>query len=90
MKLASKERVGSKVVRQHGEAKTPLHRGLTCAEVSPATKKRLRTEKRANNPFALTREVERHVKVIEAGDQRRLDRGAETDRKKPVKKRERG
>ena len=66
MKLASKERVGSKVVRQYGETQTPLGRVLACAEVSPATKERLRTEKRTNNPFALTREVERQMKVIEA------------------------
>lgn len=66
MKLASKERVGSKVVRQYGETMTPLCRVLACAEVSAATQERLRAEKRANNPFALTREVERQMKVIEA------------------------
>ena len=66
MKLASKERVGSKVVRKYGETLTPLRRVLACAEVSAATKARLRTEQRANNPFALAREVERQLKVIEA------------------------
>jgi len=66
MKLASKERVGSKVVRKYGATLTPLRRVLACAEVSAATKERLRAEKRAHNPFALTREVERQLKVIEA------------------------
>ena len=66
MKLASKERVGSKVVRKYGPTLTPLARVLACAEVSAGTKERLRTEQRANNPFALTREVERQLKVIAA------------------------
>jgi hypothetical protein len=66
MKLASKERVGSKVVRKYGETMTPLARVLACAEVSAATKARLRGQKAANNPFALTREVQRQLKEIEA------------------------
>jgi len=66
MKLASKERVGSKVVRKYGPTQTPLDRVLACAEVSAAAKERLRLEKRASNPFALTREVARQLKVIEA------------------------
>lgn len=66
MKLASKERVGSRVVRKYGETQTPLARVLACAEVGAATKERLRAERRAHNPFALKREVERQMKVIEA------------------------
>jgi hypothetical protein len=66
MKLKSKERVGSKVVRKSGATVTPLSRVLACAEVSAATKARRRAQKAANNPFALTREVERQLKVIEA------------------------
>jgi len=65
MKLAGKERVGSKGVRKYGETQTPLRRVLACAEVSAATQERRRAEKRANNPFALTQEVERQMKVIE-------------------------
>lgn len=66
MKLASKERVGSRVVRQYGATMTPLARVLACTEVSAATKARLRAQKAASNPFALTREVERQLKVIAA------------------------
>ncbi len=66
MKLKSKERVGSKVVWKYGPTPTPLSRVLACAEVSAATKERLRTEKPARNPFALTREVARQMNVIEA------------------------
>jgi len=47
-------------------------RVLACEEVSAVTKQRLRAEKRTRNPFALTREVERQMKVIEA-NRRRTD-----------------
>jgi hypothetical protein len=43
---------------------------LACAEVSAATKERLRAEQPPNNPFALTREVERQIKVIEQNRRR--------------------
>jgi len=66
LKLKSKERVGSKVVRQYGPAVTPLRRVLDCAEVTPATKARLEREKKTLNPFALRREVDRRLKEIEA------------------------
>jgi hypothetical protein len=65
MKLESKERVGSKVVRKYGPTQTPLSRVLACGEVSAATKARLRAEKHGLNPFALKREVERQMKGIE-------------------------
>jgi hypothetical protein len=65
MKLESKERIGSKVVRKYGETLTPLDRVLACGEASAATKVRLRAEKGALNPFALKREVDRQLKEIE-------------------------
>jgi hypothetical protein len=70
MKLKSKERVGSKVVRTYGETMTPLSRVLACPEVTAETKQRLRAEKQSLNPFALTREVERQMKVIEQNRRR--------------------
>ena len=66
MKLAEKERVGSKVVRRYGPTQTPLERVLACAEVGAETKARLRAEKAAQNPFAVRREVDRQLKAIEA------------------------
>ena len=39
---------------------------LACAQVGEATKARLRAEKQTLNPFALRREVDRQLKVIEA------------------------
>jgi len=71
MKLENKERVGSKVVRTYGETMTPLSRVLACPEVTAETKQRLRAEKQSLNPFALTREVERQMKVIEQNRRRR-------------------
>ncbi len=70
MKLKSKERLGSKVVRTYGETMTPLSRVLACPEVTAETKQRLRAQKQTLNPFALTREVERQMKVIEQNRRR--------------------
>ena len=66
MKLERKERVGSQTVRHYGPTQTPLDRVLSCAGVSEATKLRLRAEKAALNPFAVRREVDRQLKLIEA------------------------
>lgn len=66
MKLAKKERVGSKTVRHYGPTLTPLDRVLACEEASAETKARLRAEKAAHNPFAVRREVDRQMKEIEA------------------------
>jgi hypothetical protein len=65
LKLKSKERVGSRVVRKYGPAVTPLSRVLACTEVKAETKSRLASEKTKLNPFALRREVDRQLKAIE-------------------------
>jgi hypothetical protein len=70
MKLESKERVGSKVVRKYGEVMTPLKRVLACSQVSQEKKKWLEGEKQKLNPFALRRQVDRELKEIER--QRRM------------------
>ncbi|HXG46106.1 MAG TPA: integrase [Methylomirabilota bacterium] len=66
LKLAGKQRVGSRVVRHYGPAQTPLARVLACAEVSEATKARLRAERAGLNALALRREVDRRLREIEA------------------------
>jgi len=66
MKLAKKERVGSKTVRHYAPTQTPLARVLACEEVTAQTKTRLRREKAGLNPFALRREVDRQLKAIDA------------------------
>ena len=69
LKLQSKERVGSRTVRRYGPALTPLTRVLECSEVQTPTKERLRAHKQSLNPFALRRQVDRQLKII---DQQRL------------------
>ena len=66
MKLERKERVGSRTVRHYGPTLTPLARVLASAEVSAATKTRLRREQAALNPLAVRREVDRQLREIEA------------------------
>jgi hypothetical protein len=66
MKLKTKERVGSQIVRKYGPTQTPLRRVLACPEVSEATQTRLRAARAALNPFALRREVDRQLQEIEA------------------------
>ena len=69
LKLQSKERVGSRTVRRYGPALTPLARVLECSEVQTQTKERLRAHKQSLNPFALRRQVDQQLKII---DQQRL------------------
>jgi len=66
LKLERKERKGGKVQRIYGAAQTPLTRVLASAEVSEATKKRLREHKAGLNPFALKQVVTRSLKAIAA------------------------
>lgn len=64
LKLEEKAREAGRVRRLYGAAQTPLARVLASAEVSEATKARLRQEKAGLNPFALKREVSRRLKEI--------------------------
>lgn len=66
LKLERKQREAGRVRRIYGEPQTPLARVLASAEVTQATKQRLRQEKARLNPFALKREVARHLKEIAA------------------------
>jgi len=64
LKLDHKQHKAGKVQRIYGAAQTPLARVLASAEVSEATKKRLRQEKAKLNPFALKQAVTRSMKAI--------------------------
>lgn len=66
LKLERKEHKEGKVRRIYGEAQTPLARVLASAEVTAATKQRLRQHKAGLNPFALKQTVERSLKAIAA------------------------
>jgi hypothetical protein len=66
LKLKSKQHRDGKWQRVYGEAQTPLARVLASAEVSAATKARLRQKKAERNPFALKQAVTKSLKEIEA------------------------
>jgi predicted RNA-binding Zn ribbon-like protein len=66
LKLDHQERQAGKVRRVYGQAQTPLARVLASAEVTEATKQRLRRHKARLNPFALKETVERSLKQISA------------------------
>lgn len=57
-KLVSKDRHGAKVQRRHDAPQTPCERLLRSKDVTAATKKRLRAQRAALNPFALHRGLE--------------------------------
>jgi hypothetical protein len=59
MKLKSKERVGSKVIKRYDRAQTPYQRVLASAQVSEAEKERLRAKYKTLNPAALKRKLMR-------------------------------
>ena len=66
LKLERKEHEAGKVRRIYGAAQTPLARVLASAEVTQATKQRLREHKARLNPFALKQVVTRSLKAISA------------------------
>jgi hypothetical protein len=59
MKLKSKERVGSKVIKRYDRAQTPYQRVLAAAQVSEAEKQRLQVKYQTLNPAALKRKMMR-------------------------------
>jgi hypothetical protein len=59
MKLQSKERVGSKVIKRYDRAQTPYQRVLAAASVSKAEKQLLRAKYETLNPAALKRKLMR-------------------------------
>jgi hypothetical protein len=65
LKLESKRREGSRIIRCYGPAMTPLERVLASPQVEPQVKERLRAEHAAENPFELARQIERAKLQIE-------------------------
>jgi hypothetical protein len=59
MKLKSKERVGSRVIKRYDRAQTPYQRVLDAAQVSEAAKQQLRAKYKTLNPAALKRKLMR-------------------------------
>lgn len=65
LKLEEKRQEGSRHVRVYGPAKTPLVRVLESPAVEKEQKERLRERRAQLNPFALRRDVDRQMKVID-------------------------
>ena len=63
-KLVSKNRHGAKQVRRHDVPKTPCDRLLQSADVSETTKRNLRRQRKALNPFELNRKLEEALRRV--------------------------
>jgi len=64
MKLVSKTREGSRILRRHTRPMTPCQRLLACRQVSKEAKDRLRRKLQSLDPFDLAERVEDHLKAI--------------------------
>ena len=62
MKLLSKKRIGSKVIKKYDKPKTPLQRVLDSPHIIKETKKQLKTQHLKLNPVQLRREM---LKLLE-------------------------
>jgi hypothetical protein len=66
-KLHSKERHGARVRRRHDTPTTPCDRLLASKHINAATKRRLRAERAALNPFDLARRIEQALRGVLQG-----------------------
>ena len=64
MKLISKKRVGSRMVKVYDSPKTPYQRVIECSDVPQETKERLREFSSRLNPFQLNTIIEQKVADI--------------------------
>ena len=64
LKLVSKERYGSKIVKKYDVAKTPCQRLLDSENVSSSIKKQLKHNLKYHNPFFLKKELEAKLKIF--------------------------
>ncbi len=97
MKLISKQRQGSKVIKKYGVAQTPYQRVLASAHVAETSKQQLREQYAQLDPIALQRELHRlqellwryaHVEV--SARQRRLVASVAQDLAVPLPASEQG
>lgn len=64
MKLKSKERIGSKVIKKYDKPKTPYHRLLEMEEIEESKKNELKAIYKELNPFELKRNIEKIQKKL--------------------------
>jgi hypothetical protein len=66
-KLLSKDRHGAKVQRRHDTPQTPCDRLLKSSAVDAETKRRLKAQRKALNPFELQRQLEVALRTVLEG-----------------------
>ena len=64
LKLISKERLGSKIVKKYDKPQTPCQRLLDSDLVDKRTKKQLRHNLKYHNPFFLKKQLEERLKIF--------------------------
>jgi hypothetical protein len=64
VKLITKERVGSKIIKKYDTPQTPVQRLLNSATIAESTKQLLRAQLQALNPFQLQQQVVHKIKAI--------------------------
>jgi hypothetical protein len=64
MKLKSKERIGSKVIKKYDKPKTPYHRLLEMEEIEESEKNELKAIYKKLNPFELKKSIEKLQKKL--------------------------
>lgn len=64
VKLISKERIGSRIVKKHDEPKTPFQRIIESAYIANEIKNELKREFKKLNPYVLEREIKQKIKQI--------------------------
>ena len=62
MKLVSKQRVGSKIIKKWDKPKTPCERLINCETIPIRTKRMLKKYQNSKNPFFLRKAVEKKLK----------------------------
>jgi hypothetical protein len=74
MKLVSKQRIGSKVIKKYDSPQTPYQRLLASPHLSASEKQQLRQTYQELNPAQLTREIERLQRELLAAHQKKTRR----------------
>lgn len=64
VKLIQKNRQGSKIIKKHDNAKTPLQRILESSDINSQTKNKLLTLFNSSNPFYLQEQIRMKIKRI--------------------------
>ncbi len=63
-KLKEKMRIGSKIVKKYGRPETPYNRLMNSSHLTSEQKEKLKTQKKALNPFVLKTEMEAKLEIF--------------------------